>query len=665
MSWSAFLVSKHGSSVKKPASPRKEDSKDGLKTSALNKAGTEAPKKITKPASASGASTKSGAKSTKASSAPSKQSVVVAAKSGPKPKTTTELSMERSSPKCGGTSKTSAAASKKSGTTGKEAVNGKNSECKTELVTTENTEVVAEQKHSIELVPSDQPATHSTQLTSQGGGDSLPPQPESIPKQSLQKTEKQSENINGEGNVASVTPAPNNNPQVKSANADTCKPTEGSKVKQSPSGVIPAHISGGQVHEISSPSSPRDTERPIDTPCSMGSTDTPLEDSWSGIHHQISPESETGSTHTTSSDDIKPRSEDYDAGGSQDDDGSNDRGVSKCGTMRCHDFLGRSSSDTSTPEELKMYEGGAGLRVEVRLRGREAETTSEEEGLQRRPRSWLQKDEVHVKEDYSEVEATVTVKSVPDHQLFSSEEEEDDEDDEEETEDEKSEVEVIPGHAPPAPTEPSPHFQGIVNLAFDDDGVDQENDQPDYQSSNFRRSVLLSVDECEELGSEEGSVQTPPQQPNDAVTPCDVFESCDSTAPQSSCAPSGDQLNHLPRQPKDTSMKLKTNTKEQEEKSSMFLTELQESVQEQSNHIEVDGGKCSSLPPDPNTKDLPHQERPCHLDLRHTEQYNGAPHKNHTNPSENKKADLHLNLNEPQLTGDSPVHATQSPTGNV
>lgn len=38
-----------------------------------------------------------------------------------------------------------------------------------------------------------------------------------------------------------------------------------------------------------------------------------------------SPESDSGSV-TTSSDDIKPRSEDYDAGGSQDDDGSNDRG---------------------------------------------------------------------------------------------------------------------------------------------------------------------------------------------------------------------------------------------------------------------------------------------------------------------------------------------------
>ncbi|XP_070765463.1 BTB/POZ domain-containing protein 8 [Enoplosus armatus] len=643
-------VSKHGSSMKKPASPRKEDSKDGSKSSAPDKAAGEAPKKkTTKPVSATGASTKSSAKPAKASSAPSKQSSVVAAKSGPKPKSTTESSMEKASPKSGGPSKTSAAsASKKSGTKGKEAANGKNVDCKTELAPTENT---GEDKGSTEVALSDQPAAYRTQPTNQGEGDSLSLQLESSPKQSLRKTEIRSENTNGAGDETSVKPTANNIPHVKSASAGTCK--------QSASVVISTHISGGQVSSLNSP---RDTEHPIDTPCSMGSTDTPLEDSWSGIHHQVSPESETGSTHTTSSDDIKPRSEDYDAGGSQDDDCSNDRGVSKCGTMRCHDFLGRSSSDTSTPEELKMYEGGAGLRVEVRLRGREAETTSEEEGVRQRPRSWLQRDEVAVEEEHSEVETIVTVKSVPDHQLFSSEEEEEDED-EEATEDERSEVEVIPGQASLPPTEPSPHFQGIVNLAFDDDGVDQENDQPDYQSSsNFRRSVLLSVDECEELGSEEGGVQTPPQQPDDAATPCDVFES-DPAAPQSNCAPSSDQQNHLPCHLENAGMKHKKHNEEQEEKSSVFLTEIQEPVQEDSNHIQVDGVKSSGPLLDSDTRDLPPQERPCHLDLRHTEQYNGGPRKNHTNPSESKKADLHLDLNEPQLTGDSPVHAAQSPAG--
>ncbi|XP_034559467.1 AP2-interacting clathrin-endocytosis protein [Notolabrus celidotus] len=625
-------IPKHGSSLKKPASPRKEDGKDGLKPSASDKTASEAPKKkITKPTSATGASAKSSTKPTKLSPAPSKQSAAVAAKSGPKPKSSTDLSTEKASPKYGATAKTSAsAASKKSGTKGKEAVNGKSLECKSEAA--ENTVEVGVHKDSTEVA-----------LSNQAVGDSLSSQ------QTPQNTDKQSDDISCADVEASAEPAACNIPDVQSVKPGT--------FKQPPSSVNKARISGGQGHEVRSPNSPKDSERPVDTPCSVGSTDTPLEDSWSGIHHQVSPESETCSTHTTSSDDIKPRSEDYDAGGSQDDDCSNDRGVSKCGTSRCHDFLGRSSSDTSTPEELKMYEGGAGLRVEVRMRGREAETTSEEEGVRQRPRSWLHREEVPVEEEHSEVEATVTVKSVPEPQLFSSEDEEEEED-EEATEDERSEVEVIPGQAQPPPTEPSPHYQGIVNLAFDDDGGEQENDQPDYQStSNFRRSVLLSVDECEELGSEEGGVQTPPQQPDDALTPCDVFES-DSVTPQSNCVPSADQQNHL----ESEVMKHKQQDEEQEEKSSIFLTEIQEPVREENVHIQVDGVKSSGPVPDSDIRDLPPQERPCHLDLQHTEQYNGGPRRNHV--SEGKKADLHLDLNEPQLTGDSPVHAAQSPAGD-
>ncbi|XP_030582691.1 AP2-interacting clathrin-endocytosis protein isoform X2 [Archocentrus centrarchus] len=658
-------VSKHGSSMKKTASPRKEDSKDAPKPSTSDKTVSEAPKKkIVKPVSATGVSAKSSVKPAKASSAPSRQSSAVAAKSGSKPKSSTELSTEKSSSKAAGTSKTStaaaAAASKPSEPKGKEAVDGKKPDCETELGSNEGSGDAVEQKGLSRLVPCVQPAAHSQQPTSQDGGEPL--HLESSPKQSLQKTEVQLENTAGARDKTRDGPAAKNSPHVSSPKADVCKQTEGNKAKQPQSNVIPAHISG-EVHEVSSPNSPRDTERPIDTPCSAGSTETPVEDSWSGIHHQVSPESETGSTHTTSSDDIKPRSEDYDAGGSQDDDCSNDRGVSKCGTMRCHDFLGRSSSDTSTPEELKMYEGGAGLRVEVRLRGREAETTSEEEGVRQRPRSWLQRDEAPVEEEHSEVEATVTVKSVHDHQLFSSEEEEED-DDEEETEDERSEVEVIPGQGSVPPTEPSPHFQGIVNLAFDDEGVEQENDQPDYPStSNFRRSVLLSVDECEELGSEEGGLQTPPQHPDDTATPCDVFEN-DTSAPQFSCAPSSDQQNHLPHRGEHTGTKHKSPEEEREEKS-VFLTEIQDTTQEEENHIQVDRVKSSGPPLDSDCRDMPPQERPCHLDLRHTEQYNGGMSKNYTNPSESKKADLHLDLNESQLTGDSPVHAAQSPAGDI
>ncbi|XP_068176386.1 BTB/POZ domain-containing protein 8 isoform X2 [Antennarius striatus] len=616
-------VSKHGSSLKKPTSPRKEDNKDGLKPSAVVEASK---KKMTKPASGTGCLAKSSTKPTKATTAPPKQTSVGAAKAGTKPKSSSEVTAEKS-PKSGCSSKTSTvASSKKSGNKGKEDVNGK---C--ENTTTENTGDVAVHEKRLEAFVPDQPAQH-TQPKPQSGEDVLSLHVDSSPKESLQKTEIQSENTNSAVNGTNAKPAANTTPHIISANAG----------KQSSSSVIPAQTRGKQGHEVCSLNSPRDTERPFDTACSVGSTNTPVEDSWSSIHHQVSPESETGSTHTTSSDDIKPRSEDYDAGGSQDDDCSNDRGISKCGTMRCHDFLGRSSSDTSTPEELKMCEGGVGLRVEVRLRGREAETTSEEEGVRRRPHSWLQRDDIPVEEEHSMVEARVVSKCMPEHKLFSSEDEEEDED-EEATEDERSEVEVIPGQAPPPPTEPSPQFQGIINLAFDDDGMDQENDQPDYQStSNFRRSVLLSVDECEELASEEGSIQTP----DNAATPCDVFES-DSTV-------TSDQQNHLQCHLENSGTKHKD--PEEQEKSPVFLTE----VQEESNHTQVDRVVSTGPLLDADTRDLPPQERPCHLDLRHTEQ----SHKSHANPSEIKKADLHLDLNEPQLTRNSPVHATQSTAGD-
>ncbi|XP_075997648.1 BTB/POZ domain-containing protein 8 isoform X1 [Genypterus blacodes] len=622
-------VSRHGNSTKKPTSPRKEDAKQGSKSSAQDKSSEAPKKKITKAIPATAASPKTSAKPPKASSVPSKQSSLVATKPGPKPKSSAELSSEKTSPKSGGSSKTSGAiASKKTGTKGKEVVNGKNADSKTEPASSSSSADVAEHKDG---------STPQTQSSSQR--DSL------STKQSLRKTQPGKNEVGDKGSFSPLAKPPHH---LKS---DSGKQTEGS--------IIPARVIGGQVLEVNSPNSPRDGDCPIDTPCSMGSTGTPG-DSWSGMHRQVSPESETGSTHTTSSDDIKPRSEDYDAGGSQDDDCSNDRGVSKCGTMRCHDFLGRSSSDTSTPEELKMYEGGAGLRVEVRVRGRETETTSEEEATKERPRSWLHRDEIPVEEEHSDVEATVTVKSVPDHQLFSSEEEEEDDDDEEETEDERSEVEVVPGQGQVPTTEPSPLFQGIVNLAFDDDAAEQENEQSDFQStSNFRRSVLLSVDECEELGSEDGGVQTPPQQPDDAATPCDVFE-CDNTAPQSNSTPA-DLHNHSPCHPKDTDEECKKHNDEQEEKS-ILLTKLHKPKQDESSQV----AESCSPQLDADTRDLPPQERPCHLDLRHAEQYsNGGTRKNHTSSSDSKKADLHLNLNEPQLTGDSPVHAAQSPAGNV
>ncbi|KAM9796236.1 BTB/POZ domain-containing protein 8 [Syngnathus typhle] len=495
---------------------------------------------------------KSSSKPTKVSPTSTKQPFN---KSAPKLKSTTES--EGPSPKTGVTIRSS------KGQGAKE--NGQSSDCKTEEVDSGG----AGADSAAELVAPLPPK----------GQDSLSPHQDST-SSVVQKTDQQSTNGANEPCVAP--------PAVRSI----------AVVKMSDS------LTG-----LQSPSTPGDT------PCSGASTSTPLEDSWSGgIHPQVSPASETGSTHSTSSDDIKPRSEDYDAGGSQDDDGYNEQGVSKCSTMRCRDFLGRSSSDTSTPEEIKMYEAGTALRVDVRLRGREVETTSEEEGARPRPRSWLQREERSVTAE--------TPSSVPERQT--SEEEDDDE---EETEEERSEVEVIPNQGP---TEASPPFQGIINPAFDDDAADPENEQPDFQStSNFRRSVLLSVDECEELGSEEGGVQTP-QDHDDGATSCDVFES-DSVTPQCHRAPSHEH-SMTAHQPQG---------EEPQERPLKFLTENQETQSQ---------GTDGPPPSTNTTRDPPAQERPCHLDLR-------PPYTDGT-----KKTDLHLDLNEPHKMGDSPL---QSPAGDI
>ncbi|XP_055021055.1 LOW QUALITY PROTEIN: BTB/POZ domain-containing protein 8 [Boleophthalmus pectinirostris] len=577
---------RNGTSAKKPPSPKKDDKQS------VDKTASETPKKkTTKPASATVPSAKPSAKPiVKTPSVNAKQSPAPTAKPGPKSKTATT---DTASPKSGPNTKTTASANKKLVTKEKETENVKNEDTKVEVAIVRTDD--AEEEKPKEELPVEEP---SMETESKDDADL-----QLDLKENLEKTnEAEKDNVQ----ASKITP------QVNPVSAEIPKPAIDAKQKTQSS----------FSNQVNDTNSPKEIDRPLTgTPCSIGST--PLEDSWSSMHPQCTPESETGS-QATSSDDIKPRSEDYDAGGSQDDDFSNDRGVSKCGTMRCHDFLGRSSSDTSTPEELKMYESG--LRVEVRMRGRDMETTSDEEAIRQRPRSWLHQDEiVAAEEEHSEVEATVTVKSVPEHQLFSSEEEEEEE--EEETEDEKSEVEVIPK------TETSPHFQGIVNLAFDDESIDQEN-QEQYQTSNFRRSVLLSVDECEELGEEGG--ETAQQKPDAAITPCDVFEP-DTTVNEEE-EEEDKKVGHLGLSPEH-----KTN----EDDKSVFLTELQEQVK----NTQADISPC--LPQDPP------QERPCHLDLRNTEHYtNGSSRKN---PTESKKAELHLDLNEPQLTSQQ---GAQSPAGD-
>ncbi|XP_066521252.1 BTB/POZ domain-containing protein 8 isoform X2 [Hoplias malabaricus] len=618
-------------SSRKPTSPRKEDEKDGSKHSST--------KKLTRPSTTESKPLTKAVKPTVLSSKPSSSATN---KTSTKQKTS-ETAAGKPPSRSGTPSKQSSPASKKPAPSAKDLASSPKHLDSKQAAQEKVKEQVIEQEGKTSQdkssTVSSQECLHAGKLLEQSASvqDSSPEtvmlasrEPSFIEK----GTDSQIKSSIEEMTEATV--------QTTIQNQSTdAKQHEASVAKVTPGHVIPPHHCSAAAQGTNSHNCSRDSDLPPDTPCSLGSTETPLEDSWSGIHPQVSPESESASA-TTSSDDIKPRSEDYDAGGSQDDDcHSHERGTSKCGTMRCPDFLGRSSSDTSTPEELKMYEGGAGLRVEVRLKGKEAETTSEEEVVRRRPPSWLRGVQDAVKEENSVMDAMVTdMKKVPDHQLFSSEEEEEEEE-EEESEDERSEVEVLPSAVVPPQGEPLPQFQfqGIVNLAFED-GVEQENEQPEYQSaSGFRRSVLLSVDECEELGSEEGGTQTPPQKEGNALTPCDVFEG----------ESHGSQTNCDSQKPTSSSKGLQ----EGQPKSMVFLTELQESPPEE--HM----FNQSQLNTDMN--EVAPQERPSHLDLRLTKQY-GSLQPKHT---DSKRADLRLDLPEPQVTTSlSPTLPPQSPAGD-
>ncbi|XP_023576105.1 uncharacterized protein KIAA1107 homolog isoform X2 [Octodon degus] len=265
-----------------------------------------------------------------------------------------------------------------------------------------------------------------------------------------------------------------------------------------------------------------------------------------------SPESDSGSA-TTSSDDIKPRSEDYDAGGSQDDDGPNDRGVSKCGTMLCHDFLGRSSSDTSTPEELKIYDSN--LRIEVKLKKQsnndlfQVNSTSDDEIPRKKPEIWSRSTVVHPREKDNIPRGTLQFTQEIDQVSSSADE----------TEDERSETENVDNFSV---INPSPQqFHGIINLAFEDG---TENESREFSTTKkFKRSVLLSVDECEELGSDEGEVHAPFQPSIDPLSPSDVFDGVSHEHPERTCYP------HFPQETEDSILKCK----QQDKGNSTYKTE--------------------------------------------------------------------------------------------
>ncbi|XP_064004066.1 BTB/POZ domain-containing protein 8 isoform X2 [Pogoniulus pusillus] len=261
---------------------------------------------------------------------------------------------------------------------------------------------------------------------------------------------------------------------------------------------------------------------PTDMPESHENAETPFMDHWStgALDPKESPESDTGSA-TTSSDDIKPRSEDYDAGGSQDDEGSNERGISKCSTMLCHDFLGRSSSDTSTPEELKIYDSS--LRIEVKMKKESSDlfrvnSTSDDEIPRKRPEVWSHQGSARTnsRESKSSTFGNTQFSQEADQVSSSADE----------TEDDRSEAENVVENFPPSEVPPQ-QFQGIDNLAFED--ATTENDAASREFSktkHFKRSVLLSVDECEELGSDDrAETHTSRQHSTDSLTPPEVFDS--------------------------------------------------------------------------------------------------------------------------------------------
>ncbi|XP_068808610.1 BTB/POZ domain-containing protein 8 isoform X3 [Struthio camelus] len=278
-------------------------------------------------------------------------------------------------------------------------------------------------------------------------------------------------------------------------------------------------VSKCAIEQVTEKCSPIDA---TEMPENHENAEIPFVDHWNtgALDPKESPESDTGSA-TTSSDDIKPRSEDYDAGGSQDDEGSNERGISKCSTMLCHDFLGRSSSDTSTPEELKIYDSS--LRIEVKMKKEGSDlfrvnSTSDDEIPRKRSEIWSHQESArraNTRENESSTFGKAQFIQETDQVSSSADE----------TEDDRSEAENVAENFPPSDV-PTQQFQGIDNLAFEDATENNTATQEFSKTKNFKRSVLLSVDECEELGSDDRvEAHTSRQHSIDSLTPSDVFDS--------------------------------------------------------------------------------------------------------------------------------------------
>uniref|UniRef100_A0A674IR30 BTB/POZ domain-containing protein 8 n=1 Tax=Terrapene triunguis TaxID=2587831 RepID=A0A674IR30_9SAUR len=443
----------------------------------------------------------------------------------------------------------------------------------------------------------------------------------------------------------------------------------------------------GQVTEKCSPKDMDTTE----TPESHENSETPFVDRWNlstgVLDPKESPESDTGSA-TTSSDDIKPRSEDYDAGGSQDDEGSNERGISKCSTMLCHDFLGRSSSDTSTPEELKIYDSS--LRIEVKMKKEGSDlfrvnSTSDDEIPRKRPEVWSHQGVLRVNTRENENTTFGSAQFTQEADQVSSSADE--------TEDERSEAENVVESFPPSdpPTQP---FQGIVNLAFEDATENDIESQEFSTTKNFKRSLLLSVDECEELGSDDGDAHAPLQHSIDSPTPSDVFDSVSQEHHEKTyysrysletedgfleCKQQEkdrserlDKSEHFFLDPHSTEIKGKDNqgasvTEQNCPEKVLSVADSQCSIEEQkvnSKNEEINEiQQCNKL----SDNDTKSQERPCHLDLHQRDTNCDMQKKNSAKPVKPCKNQLLTLEGQMRECQRAPTEYTNTdlPAGNV
>uniref|UniRef100_A0A8C4W1B8 BTB domain containing 8 n=1 Tax=Gopherus evgoodei TaxID=1825980 RepID=A0A8C4W1B8_9SAUR len=440
----------------------------------------------------------------------------------------------------------------------------------------------------------------------------------------------------------------------------------------------------GHVTEKCSPKDMDTTE----TPESHENSETPFVDRWnlstSVLDPKESPESDTGSA-TTSSDDIKPRSEDYDAGGSQDDEGSNERGISKCSTMLCHDFLGRSSSDTSTPEELKIYDSS--LRIEVKMKKEGSDlfhvnSTSDDEIPRKRPEMWSHQGVLRINTRETENTTFGSTQFTQEADQVSSSADE--------TEDEKSEAENVVESFPQSnpPTQP---FQGIVNLAFEDATENDIESQEFSTTKKFKRSVLLSVDECEELGSDDGDGHALLRHSIDSPTPSDVFDSVSQEHHEKTyysrysletedgfleCKQQEkdrsdrlDKREHFFLAPHSTEIKGKDNqgasvTEQNCPEKVLSVADSQCSIEEQkvnSKNEEINEiQQCNKL----SDNDTKSQERPCHLDLHQRDTNCDMQKKSSVKPCKNQLLTLEGQVRECQR---APTEYTNTdlPAGDI